>query len=395
MFSSPIPSVAYVLLSLAFVCLVAALVYGLRPMYFAVRAMRKKIDVEPNPENCPKASIIIFSETDNDRLEETLDAMVSEDYPDFEIIVVCEATSDRAKMLNEKFSHKYQNVYVTFIPPGSHNLSRRKLAITSGVKAALGDIIVTTCADIILPPDHHWLKSIMAPFCGPDGFRLDLVLGLSVIKFSESDGPERWYRQYDSVIEDAQWIGYAEMGLPYRGDGFNLAFRRTAFFENKGFARTINLHNGEDDIFVTEIARQGNCGVVVNPESILITDWQQLNNLEWKCRKEGYQFTAKWLPKAPFINYRALQALRWLIPGCAIAAAIIALPNIIASIFALCFLCSFWGIEIYLYRVIAQRLNIIRLWWAIVPFGLWQPIADIIFRVVHYKSSKQNYTWQR
>lgn len=393
MFNIPIPALSYVLMGLAFALIILSVIYGLKPICLAIRP--GAIPSADVPDQAPKASVIIYTDNDSEKLEYLLDAMTREDYPDFEIIVVYDAPADYARMLNERFSKTYGNVYVTFIPPGSHNISRRKLAITSGVKASKGEIIVTTTGDVVLPNHHHWLSSLLAPFCGQNGRSIDVSLGLSQIKFADFKGWTRWYRQFDSILSDAQWIGYALMGKTYRGDGNNLAFRRSTFLDHKGYAKTINLHNGDDDLFINEISTGANTAVVTNPESQLVTEWPQGANRVWSNRKEGYNFTARWLPKQPFMRYWCQKFLQWLIPASIIAAFVIALPNLLMLIIGAALLIIFWGLEIFLYRRLASRYNCVRLWWAVVPFWMFQPIADIWFDLAHRETAKQNFTWLR
>lgn len=393
MLTSPIAAIAYVMAALALAGIIVAIVYGFKPVYYAIRQASK--ESEPVQDPAPKASVIVFTDCNVIKLESMLDQMILEDYPYFEIIVVYDAAADYAKMLNERFSKKYDNVYVTFIPPGSHNVSRRKLAITSGVKAAKGEIIVTTTGNISLPEHHHWLSSLLAPFSGSIGHRIDVSLGLSKIRFEDYTGWTRWYREFDSIMRDAQWIGYAAMGQPYRGDGNNLAFRRSVFFEHKGYAKTINLHNGDDDLFINEIANVSNTAIVTNPQSVVITDWPDGANRIWSNTKEGYNFTSRWLPKAPFLRAWCLKLLQWLIPGFLITALVTALPNLMGVIVCVPLLLIFWGLEIFFYRRLSVRYGGVKLWWAVVPFMMWQPIADFIFGITHHETAKQNFTWLR
>lgn len=388
-----LPVISIILLCVGAVAIIVAATYGMHPFYKALMASRREIPESDGPY--PKASVIVYAECDEETLERTVEKIMAEDYPDFEVIVVYEMAADYAKMLNERLQKKYDNIYVTFIPPGSHNVSRRKLAITSGVKAANGEIIVTTCGNIELPEEHRWLRTLLRPFCGREGHYADISLGLSKINFADLKGPGRWYRQFDDVVNAMQWIGYCEMHRPYRGDGFNLAFRRRLFFEHKGYAKSINVHNGDDDLFINEISTDTNSRTAVSRQSIVTTLWPDYGNTEWSNRKEGYNFTARWLPGAPFIRLRVFKLLQWVIAGCMIAAIVTALPDLLGLIIGLPLLCLYWGGLIYLYRAFAGRIGVVKLWWAVVPFLLWQPIGDVCFRLVHWQSAKKNFTWTK
>lgn len=393
MFSFELSIATYILLGLMVAGIVFAYVYYLRA-YIRVRKLPNP-DMEFSNEECPKASVIIYADCGEELLEATVRAISQEDYPNFEIIVVCDASADHAAMLRERFANIFENVYVTFIPPGSHNVSRRKLAITSGVKAATGDIIVTTVGNTELPESHKWLSNLLAPFCGESGRHTDVSLGFSHIRFKDLTGPGKWYRQFDSVLSNGLWIGYAEMGMPYRGDGNNLAFRRQLFLDHKGYARTINLHNGEDDLFISEIASGANTKAVVNTDCIVTTVWPWGANRIWRNRKEGYNFTSRWLRKGPFIRSWFANVFQWIMPGLGVGAALASVPNLMGLILASALLLFFWGMEIFHYRRLASRLGAVRLWWAVVPFWLWRPLGNLIFKFDHRRSQKKNFTWER
>lgn len=393
MFSTPIPVIAYVLLSISFIGILAAFFYGWSA--YIRTARQKPAPLPADDSGYPSASVIVYADCSEELLENTLDSLVLEDYPDFEIIVVCELDSDQAAILRERYAHRYKNVYVTFIPPGSHNVSRRKLAITTGVKAAKGEIIVTTCGNIDLPDTHCWLKSLLSPFHGPQGKYTDISLGVSKFRLEDLKGPGKWYRQFDMTLGNALWIGYALNGRPFRGDGNNLAFRRSTFIEHKGYSRTTNIHNGDDDLFLREIANSANTKTVVSPESIITITWPEGANKIWSDRKEGYIFTSRLLPKAPFLKEWCADILQWIIPGCAVAGLITTLPNLIGLIIGIFLILLFWTLEIILYRAIASKLMVKRLWMQVVPFWIWRIAGNLIFLLLHYREMKLNYTWVR
>ena len=105
--------------------------YGMKPYRAAYRFSMP----EPIGENerTPKASVLVYSKSEDEHLAATLEMLSQQDYPDYEIIVICDGSWEQAEMLREQYSGVYDNVYFTFIQPGSHNLSRSKLTTTIAV----------------------------------------------------------------------------------------------------------------------------------------------------------------------------------------------------------------------------------------------------------------------
>lgn len=387
---------AYLILCGALVALGIVCTYGLRAYAAAAKAACVPSAPPETDDNhlCPSASVIIYSQSDEYTLEKMVRSVCSQDYPDFEIIVVMDAAPEQARIMQERMADMPKRVYVTYIQPGSLNLSRRKLALTTGLKAASGEVAVTTVANVSIP-SKRWLALMLAPFCGPTGSATEVVLGVTGTNMAELHGAGKWYRQFDSLLTDALWEGYAFMGSPYRGDGANLALRRTTFFSHKGYASTINLHAGDDDLFIHEIATGGNTSLVAVPEARLTLHWGDSSARIWALRKAQYSFTSRWLPKPPFVRSAIMMGMQWLLPALCIAAAWLAWPDPISAVSAGLILLAAWGVEIYCYRRLATAYGAVRLWWAVVPFWMWRPIGDLIFRIDHRGLQKKNFTWQR
>lgn len=341
--------------------------------------------------NLPKVSVVVYAMTDFDLLEGYLEELQSQDYPDFEIIVVCDASAEASATLAEKFEGE-DGLYITFVPPGSHNLSRRKLANTIGIKASSGSIIVTTTANASIP-SASWLREIVSPIVGSQW--TSVTLGYSSYDFSELKGVSRWYRQFDAVMASSSWLSSAMTAKPWRGDASNMAFSRQLFFDHKGYAKSINLHSGHDDLFVDEIADAGNTKVVLSKGSILTLHWGSAASRVWTDRKERHDFTRRWLPKGPQLRAGWLSLGQWLSLALTAATVALSLPGIIAAAVAVVVLLSLWGTEIYSYRKAAARLEAVRLWWAVPLFILLHPLANALFRLDHYRNRFKNFTWQR
>lgn len=394
MFSLDFSVTVWILLAVQVILIAAGRLYGLRPYMRAASFENPAASEDDAGTTAPKVSVIVYCQNDDDVLDATLQRLFAQDYPDFEVVVVLDSNLEHADLLEERYRDVYDNLYFTFVQPGSHNLSRRKLANTIGIKAAKGEVVLTTVANISIPSDR-WLSEIMAPFAGREGRDIDVVLGVSRMDLNEMTGPRKWFRQFDDVLTNGLWIGYAASGRPYRGDGYNLAFRRSVFFDHKGYSKTIYLHNGDDDLFINEIAHGGNTRVVVSDDNIVTTGWGDSANRVWTLLKERYSFTARWLPRTPFFHSGLMSALQWAVPCIAIAVALTGLPSLVPLIAASLLTFIFWGVEIYHYRSLARRLGAVRLWWTVVPFWLVRPVANFIFNHEHRANRKKNYTWQR
>jgi cellulose synthase/poly-beta-1,6-N-acetylglucosamine synthase-like glycosyltransferase len=61
--------------------------------YYFLKIYRFKSKV-PDPEFCPPVSIVICAKNEKENLRENLSAILEQDYPDFEVVVVNDASWD-------------------------------------------------------------------------------------------------------------------------------------------------------------------------------------------------------------------------------------------------------------------------------------------------------------
>lgn len=388
-FSFDFNPTAWALLGLAFACALTA--FAARWLAVARTARTAGTTTGDHQQaSLPKTTVIVYSTSDEQEITRYLERAMDQDHPDYDLVLVNEGSAETTHGLAERLTAIWpERLYVTFIPSDAHNLSRRKLALTVGMKAASGDVVVTTTANASIP-SRNWLSDLTAPL---NQESKDVALGYSHPDFSELHGPGKWYRSMDFTLTACMWIGAAAKGNPYRGDGTNLAFRRRLFFDNKGYARTIHMVNGDDDLFLKEIMTPQNTAVSISLASILTTEWDSSAAKVLSDIKERYAFTARFLPKGPFLRAGLGSAMQWAVPALGVAAIFIALPSLVPVAVAVALTGSLWLAEIIVYRKAAAALGSPRLWWSLPWMAMWLPVGNFLFRWRHRRVRK-HYTFQ-
>lgn len=395
MIHTELSAAAYILLGAALIMTLWTLIFGMRPFRLTSK-YRDRVEPEPEAESVPASkpllSVVATASPDEELTARFIDEFRRQNYPEKELIVVFDASASEAAILTEALQERYPEVHFTFIPNDSHNLSRHKLAVTVGIKAAHGEIILTTATNAT-PSSESWLSRMITPFIMHPG--TELVTGYSHGDISELHGAGQYYRQFDSMLTACQWLGAAAAGHSYRGDRYNMAFRRNRFYANKGYAHTIHLHQGDDDLFVNEISNGANTTLILSPEARVTMSWGGSATRVWQMRKDAYDFTRRWLPKAPFIKAGVRSACEWGVLIACIAAALCDLPNLLPLIIAGVILIIFWAVQIPVYRRATRTLGFRIARIAFIPFSLWHPIGNALFRLNHHNERVKHYTWQR
>lgn len=232
-------------------------------------------------------SVVISVRDDSEHLQQCLTSILEQDYPVFEVIVINDGNNDESEEIILPLENKYNNLYHSFVPNTSKYLSRKKLAITIGIKAAKYDWIVVTEPNC-MPASKQWLKTMARNFTS----RTEVVLGYSNYLPDKS-----WLNRcicFDNLFQSMRYLGCAIIGKPYMGIGRNMAYRKELFYQQKGFSAHLNLQRGDDDLFINQIANKENTRVEISPEAII-----QTSNIEtakkWYADKIGYAGTASLL----------------------------------------------------------------------------------------------------
>ncbi|MBQ3998827.1 MAG: glycosyltransferase [Paludibacteraceae bacterium] len=266
--------------------------------YMAAPARRlrkdKKKDQVVNDQmvNAPGVSVILCAHNESENLSHYLQALLTQDYPIYEVIVVDDGSEDSTREVIERYMVRDERLHMTFVPYGARVRSTKKLALTLAAKAAKYDYLLLTDADCV-PESNRWISTMMAGF-GDAQSAKDVVLGYGAY-FAERGHINRLVR-FDTLFNGLHYLGDALCGHPYMGVGRNLAYRKSLFFESGGFTHMMTNRAGDDDLFVNHVATKTNTAVVMNPDSYT---W----SLSKKSMKEWWQQKRRHLSVSP--DYRS------------------------------------------------------------------------------------------
>ena len=205
-------------------------------------------------------SIIICAKNEEENLERFLPRVLEQDYPEFEVVVVNDCSTDGTEELLSEFSVQYKHLRYTSIPANEKFLHGKKLAVTIGLKSARYDHVLLTDADCY-PVSNLWLQKMASNFTREK----KIILGYG--GYERRRGLLNLLIRYETIFTAIQYLSYAIKGRPYMGVGRNLAYEKELFFNNKGFASHYHLSSGDDDLFVNEIAVKENTAIEISKES--------------------------------------------------------------------------------------------------------------------------------
>lgn len=242
-----------------------------------------KAEVPSTKEGCPGVSVVVCAHNEAYNLSAYLYALLSQDYPTYEVIVVDDGSEDKTREVIESYMVQDKRLRITFVPKEARVRSTKKLAITLAAKAAQYDYLLLTDADCT-PESTHWISEMMSGFkpSTKDDVQCtkEVVLGFGAY-FYEKGFVNRLVR-YDTLFNGLHYLSAAAHGHPYMGVGRNLAYKKELFFKTGGFKKMMTNRAGDDDLFVNHVATRKNTAVVSSRASITwspakttMRDWWQ------------------------------------------------------------------------------------------------------------------------
>ncbi|MDR0994678.1 MAG: glycosyltransferase, partial [Tannerella sp.] len=188
-------------------------------------------------------------------------SLLEQNYPQYEVIVINDGSTDESEDVLNRFRQKYPNLYHTFIPQESKYLSRRKLSLTLGIKAAQYEHLLFIEANC-RPLTADWISTMVRHY--DDATQI-------VVGYCAYTTEKNFFHKlvaYDNLMTGLQYLSSALVGHPFSGNGRNLSYRKSLFFARKGYSHSLTLHAGDDDLFVNEAATPDNTKVEYAAEGI-------------------------------------------------------------------------------------------------------------------------------
>jgi cellulose synthase/poly-beta-1,6-N-acetylglucosamine synthase-like glycosyltransferase len=183
----------------------------------------------------------------------------------YEVVLVDDGSRDGSVSIVEHFIHSRLPGQPAFrlVSNGGEG---KKRALMTGIRAASGNVIVTTDADCTM--GERWLKGLVATF-------MDARVQLAA-------GPVRMLQE-GRFFEDLQAVEFASLigvsgatmavGRPTMCNGANLAFRKTAFVAVNGYAGNLGIASGDDEFLMRKVFARYPRGLryVANPAAVVTT----------------------------------------------------------------------------------------------------------------------------
>lgn len=209
-------------------------------------------------------SVIICAHNELANLKNLIPALINQDYPMYEIILVDDRSTDGTAewlQIQQIREANLKLVTVTSCPQGQNP---KKHALLQGINAASHDVLLLTDADC-LPKSNAWITLMAGQYKDQTKF----VLGYS--GYQKTSGLLNKQIRYETLMTAMQYLSRALNKKPYMGVGRNLSYRKSYFQQVDGLWQIMHLTGGDDDLFVNKFATGENTEVCLEKDAVMVS----------------------------------------------------------------------------------------------------------------------------
>ena len=214
-------------------------------------------------EDSPSISIIITSRNYEENLRSLIPSLLEQDYPDFEVVVVDDCSSDGSEWYLTEL--KLQSAKLKTSRILQETDFPNALAITIGIRAATKDWLIFL-NPLCSVKGKDWLGSY-AKAIQPE---TEAVFGF--VKYTNGTGSMRKFFRYENLDSFLLYGSASYLGLPMPVSDMNIAYKREEFLKRRGFAAVLDTPFSENELYLNKISNRKNTVYLLDPTSAVYYD---------------------------------------------------------------------------------------------------------------------------
>jgi cellulose synthase/poly-beta-1,6-N-acetylglucosamine synthase-like glycosyltransferase len=247
-----------------------------------------------------KISVLVPARNEENNIGICLESLSRQSYPkdQYEVIIIDDHSTDRTAAIVNEFDAPGLSVTCLRLS-GAEAAGRayKKFAIETGIRAATGELIITTDADCWFHPD--WLRTV-AGFYEETGAKFIAA----PVQIGDGSGEGRAGHSFLSIFQTLDFItlqGITGAAVYKRFhsmcNGANLAYEKKVFYEVEGFKDIDNIPSGDDMLLMHKIYMKypGQVFFLKNRQAIVSTrpetSWRGFVNqrIRWASKADQYE----------------------------------------------------------------------------------------------------------
>ncbi|TVR81185.1 MAG: glycosyltransferase [Chitinophagaceae bacterium] len=227
-------------------------------------------------DETPKVSVLICAKNEADNLQQNLPLIFLQKYPDFEVIVVDDRSTDDTYEVLKNFESKYKLLKI--IRVSDSGLKGKRNALKTGLEHVNGAFVLLTDADCS-PSSENWILSMLQ---STENLTADVVLGSAPLK-GNSLAAE--FHRFETVKTLLLYQSAALHNFPYMGVGRNMLVRTKIYKEAFEKTANINVISGDDDLLINQLNPSVKVKINISEDALMHSKAAETLNLFFKKKR--------------------------------------------------------------------------------------------------------------
>lgn len=277
----------FTLISILFTLLYAALMM----VYRIGWSKQPTFTVDKRRIPSTKISIIIPARNEEDNIGKCIEAILKQDYPKdlYEVIIIDDHSTDKTIEIVSRYKDANVRCLKLSDYPTDNTIAYKKKALSIGIAASTGELILTTDADCFA--GQNWLQHIAAIY-----EQEKPVMIVAPVDFTNNGSVVQLLQSLDFMSMQGITAASHRLKLGNMSNGANLAFSKAAYTAVDGYNGIDHLASGDDYLLMMKLnqAYPNRISYLKNHDAIVTTapqpNWNSFiqQRIRWASKSGKY-----------------------------------------------------------------------------------------------------------
>lgn len=216
---------------------------------------------ETNAKRIP-VSVIVYAKNNALELKSLLPILLNQNYHQFELVLVNNASADETLDLFKEYALMYPNIRVVDVVNNEAFWGNKKYALTLGIKASKYEYLAFIDADKKIH-SNNWLVQLTSHFT----LNKTIVAGTSYYTKQKGFFNKRF--RFHHTMQQMQAIAWSKVSKPYHLQLHNIAFKKEDFYGVNGYINHMQKRQFTNEYFLNDAATSKNTTICEHNEAML------------------------------------------------------------------------------------------------------------------------------
>lgn len=206
-------------------------------------------------------SVIVYAKNNVQELRNLLPVLLNQNYHQFELVLVNNASTDDTLYLIKEYALMYPNIRLVDVVNNEAFWGNKKYAVTLGIKASKYEYLVFVDANKKIH-SYNWLVQLTSHFT----LNKTVVIGTSF--YSRKKGFFNKFLRFDHTMQQMQSVAWSKSGAPYSLNLENMAVKKEEFYRVNGFINHMQKPLFMNEYLLNDVSTSKNTVLCEHPDAM-------------------------------------------------------------------------------------------------------------------------------